>query len=228
MVLLASGCTAADRGGGSTPRSSAAAPPTVPASPPTTSAPAPAPPDAPADPATPAGAADYRVTYGWGVPSRPVRITHPVRLPVVPPPGPPLPLLVQVRVGDHPDQGFTRITFAFRGGPPSYQLAYLPRVLADGTGDPVPLPGNAFLQIQFDPAQAHDEQGRPSVTSSPEPRLGYPTLRGYGLAGDFEGHVTFGLGIQVAPGSDQTLPVRAVELTRPDGTRVVAVDVRRS
>jgi hypothetical protein len=229
VVLLASGCTTADRGGPATSGTTAPAPPDGPATSPTTPATMPVDPVTQAAP-TSAGqtASDYRVTYGWAVPSRPVQITHQVRVPVVPPPGPPLPLLVEVRAGDHPAEGYTRITFAFRGGPPSYQLAYLPAVLAEGTGDPVPLPGNAFLRIQFNPAQAHDEQGRPSVTGSAQPSLGYPTLRGYGFAGDFEGYLTYGLGIQVAPGSDQTLPIRALELTRPDGTGVVAVDVRRS
>jgi hypothetical protein len=223
IVVLAAGCTTADRGGPATPQPTAATAPVGPSTP--VAGPATTPPG----PGTSAPAAtDHRVTYGWAVPSREVRISHDVRPPVVPPPGPPLPLLVDVRVGDHPEEGHTRITFAFRGGPPSYTLAYVPRVLADGTGDPVPLPGNAFLRIQFDPAQAHDEHGRSSLTSTAEPRLGYPTLRGYALAGDFEGHVTHGLGLQVAPGSDQAPPIRALELTRPDGTRVVAVDVRRS
>lgn len=222
VVVLAAGCTTAGRGGPATPQPTGGTPAVGPSSPPA---------DPGETPDTPTGSdpsvTDYRVTYGWGVPTREARISHQVRLPVVPAPGPPLPLLVEVRVGDHPEENLTRITFAFRGGPPSYTLAYVPGVVADGTGDPVSLAGNAFLRIQFDPAQAHDEHGRVSVSESPGPRLDYPTLRGYALAGDFEGHVTHGLGLQVAPGSDQALPVRALELTRPDGTRVVAVDVRR-
>lgn len=224
--MLATGCTSADRGDPATPQPTAATPPVGPSTPATGPATTPAAPTR--GPTSDPPVADERVTYGWAVPSREVRISHQVRLPVAPPPAPPLPLLVEVRVGDHPAENYTRITFAFRGGPPSYTLAYVPRVLADGTGDPVPLPGNAFLLIRFDPAQAHDERGRSLLTGSPEPRLGYPTLRGYALAGDFEGHLSHGLGIQVAAGSDQAPPIRALELTRPDGTRVVAVDVRRS
>ena len=54
--------------------------------------------------------------------------------------------------------------------------------------------------------------------AKPSTNIGFANLRSWGFAGDFEGHVTFGLGIQVAPGSDQALPIRAGELKRPDGS----------
>jgi hypothetical protein len=170
----------------------------------------------------------YRVTYGWAVPSRPVRVSHDVKVPVAPPPAVPLPLLVEVRAADHPEENFSRITFAFRGGIPSYEVGYVPSVPTEGTGEPLPLAGNAFVRIVFTPAQAHDEKGRPTVAAAPHTALRLPTLRGYGFGGDFEGYVTFGLGLQLAPNSDQVLPVRLGELVRSDGTHVVAVDVRRS
>jgi len=200
------------------------APPTgaAPAAPPATSPPA-ASPLAPetttaAPAATPASA--YRVTYPWGVPSRPARTVHPLV-------APPLPFLARVQVGDHPtaDPPYTRITFAFEGGWPTYEIAYQRDVPAEGTGDPIPLPGNSFLRISFIEATGHDDTGR--TTARPASWLGFPTLRGYGFGGDFEGHVTYGLGIQAAPASDQAWPIRVGELVRADGTHVVAVDVRR-
>ncbi|WP_121155034.1 AMIN-like domain-containing (lipo)protein [Micromonospora pisi] len=229
VVLLAAACSTAGPADppGQPPATTAVGagtPGTGPATTPSDPAASPDPPD-PASPGP--GVTDYRVTWNWGVPSEPVRIDNKVRPPVVPPPGPPLPLLVEVRVGDHPDEDFTRITFAFRNGTPGYQISYVPRVTMAGSGDPVKLPGNAFVYIEFNPAQAHDEQGRSSIVSAPDPGLGYPTLRGYGSAGDYEGHVSYGLGLQVPPGSDHALPIRALQLTRPDGTRIVAVDVRR-
>jgi hypothetical protein len=168
------------------------------------------------------------VTYGWAVPSRPARVAHRIDVPIQPPPGTPLPFLARVEVGDHPgdDPAYTRITFAFEGAWPSYEVAYQRSLTADGSGAPVPLPGNSVLRITFTNAQAHDDQGR--GTDRPSPKLGYPTLRGYGFAGDFEGHVTYGLGIQALPDTDQVLPIRVGELVRADGTYVVAVDVRRS
>jgi hypothetical protein len=177
---------------------------------------------APARPASP-----YRVTYGWGVPAGPVDVRHQVAVPVAPPPAAPLPVLVEVRAGDHPDEGFSRIPFAFRGGTPSYEVGYVRSVAAEGRGNPLPLPGNAFVRIRFTPAQAHDEQGRPTVPVAPVTALDFPSLRGYGFGGDFEGYLTFGLGLRVAANSDQVLPVRIGELVRADGSHVVAVDVRR-
>lgn len=186
-----------------------AASPTEPASP-ATAASAPKAGTAPAPPR-------YRVTYGWAVPSNPARVTHTLA-------GPPLPYLAEIHAADHAD--YSRISFYFRGGFPSYELQYVAQVPAEGTGEPIPLPGNSFLRIQFSEARAHDEQGRSTVEKAPRPSLGFANLRGYGFGGDFEGYVSYGLGIQVAPGSDQVLPIRVGELRRPDGFHVVAVDVR--
>jgi hypothetical protein len=102
-------------------------------------------------------------------------------------------------------------------------------VLGEGTGTPIPLQGNAFLRVGFVNAMAHDEAGESTVERMPGTTIGFTNLKSYGFAGDFEGHVTFGLGIQVAPDSDQVLMVRAGELTKPDGAgglyHVVYVDL---
>ncbi|MEV0717656.1 hypothetical protein [Asanoa sp. NPDC050611] len=223
-LLAALGVGACERvatsGSSATPRAPAT---TTPASP------DPAPPAGseqppPAQPAAATPARPYRVTYGWAVPSRPARVPH--RVVLRDPPAPPLPFLVRVQVGDHPAENYTRITFAFDSAWPPYEIAYQRDLTQDGSGDPVRLPGNSVLRITFTSAQGHDEQGR--QTERPGTNLGYPTLRGYGFAGDFEGHVTYGLGIQAKPNSDQALPIRVGELVRADGTYVVAVDVRRS
>ncbi|MGW5669099.1 AMIN-like domain-containing (lipo)protein [Micromonospora sp. NPDC003776] len=224
VVLLAAACTTTDHDGATTAPSTAPAPSataaaTPPAATPAASSTAPA-----ATTATPPAAGDWRMTYGWAVPTSPARVTHRVRVPVTPAPGEPLPVLVRIEVGDHPAEGYSRITFAFRGPTPSYQVAYVPRVESDGSGAPVSLPGNAFLAVRFEPAQTHDSAGR-STVSAPPRTIGYPTLRGWAPAGDFEGYVTVGLGVQ-APGG--RLPVRLGESTRPDGTHVVSLDVRRS
>ncbi|WP_446215817.1 AMIN-like domain-containing (lipo)protein [Micromonospora sp. IBHARD004] len=152
-------------------------------------------------------------------------MAHTVRVPVTPAPGEPLPVLVQIQVGDHPAEGFSRITFGFRGPTPSYQVGYVARVESDGSGAPVELPGTAFLAVRFNPAQGHDSSGQ-STVSAPARTIGHPTLRGWAPAGDFEGYLSFGLGLQ--PPSGATVPVRLGESTRPDGTHVVSVDVRRS
>lgn len=223
VVLVATGCTATDRDGAAPPPSTA--PATGVTAAPTT--PAGTSPTGPAPVTTttaPPAAGDWRVTYGWAVPSAPARVAHTVTVPVTPAPGEPLPVLVEVRVGDHPTEGFSRITFAFRGPIPSYQVGYVSRVESDGSGEPVDLPGDAFLSVRFDPAQGHDSAGRSTVSAAPR-AIGYPTLRGWAPAGDFEGYLSFGLGLRTG---GTRLPVRLAESTRPDGTHVVSVDVRRS
>jgi hypothetical protein len=174
----------------------------------------------------------YRVTYDWGVPSTQASVSNPLSVPL---PGPiPLPYLVAIYVGDHPDSepAYERMSFYFRNGFPSYNLQYVASVLSEGAGEPVAVPGNAVLRVGFIDAQAHDADGASTITAEPLASIGFDTLKGYGFAGDFEGHLTYALGIQVAPGSDQALPIRAGELARDDGSGgtfyVVHVDVRKA
>ncbi|GAA5196264.1 hypothetical protein GCM10023322_64770 [Rugosimonospora acidiphila] len=240
-LALAAGCGQPGRAGEARPAPSAPAPvvvgteaPTVPAPPPAASPPAASPPAArpPAATTGPAGVLTYRVTYGWAVPSHPVRVPHTVHPPIAPPPAPPLPYLTGISVGDHAGEhpGYARISFTFAGAFPEYTLQYVPEVRTEGRGDPLPLPGNGFLRIQFIQAQAHDEAGHSTVTGAPATRLDIGNLAGYGAAGDFEGRVTYGLGIRVAAGGDQALPIRVSELTRSAGAGktayVVAFDVQ--
>src|SRR5690348_17069009 len=104
VVLLAAACTTTGHDGATTGPSTAPAPgataaATTPAAPAATTA-------------APPAAGDWRATYGWAVPSSPTRVTHHVGVPVTPAPGEPLPVLVQVQTGDHPADGFSRISFA--------------------------------------------------------------------------------------------------------------------
>jgi hypothetical protein len=174
----------------------------------------------------------YRVSYGWAVPSTRASVSNPLSLPL---PGPiPLPYLVGIYVGDHPEgnPAYERMSFYFRGGFPSYSLQYVPSVVSEGPGEPVSVPGNAVLRVGFTDAQAHNASGSSSITAQPPTSIGFTRLKGYGFAGDFEGHVTYALGIQVAPGSDQALPIRAGELKKDDGSGgtfyVVHVDVQKA
>jgi hypothetical protein len=168
---------------------------------------------------------DYKVTFGFGVPSGTVSVAHPFT-------PPPLRTLVGVFAGNHPTDSpaYQRMSFYFRGGYPSYKVSYVPRVVADGSGAGIPLPGNAFLQVVFTDAQAHTAAGASSVTSTPPATIGYANLKGYAPAGDFEGHVTYGLGLQTLPNFDQILSLRLGELTKSDGSGgtyyVVFVDIK--
>jgi hypothetical protein len=125
----------------------------------------------------------------------------------------PAPELVSVRTVEH--KGYDRVLFTFRGAVPGYQVRYVPEV-ADRAGRALPLPGRAFLAVTFQPARAHDPAGASTVsTGTLTPRS--PVLRQVRFAGDFEGRVSFGLGLAGRGG------FRVSELRDP--TRV-AVDVR--
>ena len=106
-------------------------------------------------------------------------------------------LLRDVRVGRHDSAGFDRVVFYLGGrSGATAQVArvhYVPRVFADGSGDPITLRGSAFLAVNLRPAVAHTEAGRPTT-----PRrivVPYRALKEVRLAGDFEGVVTYGLGV---------------------------------
>jgi hypothetical protein len=125
----------------------------------------------------------------------------------------PAPELVSVETAER--DGYDRVVFTFEGALPGYQVGYVPRV-TDAAGRRLPLRGATFLEVAFEPARAHNPDGRPT---SPDGTLspGSPVLRQVRFAGDFEGQVRFGLGVASRGG------FRVSELRNPPR---VAVEVR--
>lgn len=100
-------------------------------------------------------------------------------------------VLEHVRVGRHP--GFDRVVFEFRAGTPAWSARYVPKVIHDGSGRPVRLAGGAFIHIVFQRTSIdRPSAGGPEIVRTP--RL--PTLLQLKEAGDFEGVVSFGLGLR--------------------------------
>ncbi|MBS2965250.1 hypothetical protein KGA66_19530 [Actinocrinis puniceicyclus] len=153
-----------------------------------------------------------RVTYQWGWPnahgSALVTHTYPV---------PPLPQLVRIAVGDHPrdpgERPFNRMTFTFTTAFPTYRFAYTGTLTGSGSGQTVPLKGAGVLTITFSQAQAHTADGsRSSITAQPGRDIALTRIVDYAQAGDFEGVVTYGLGIAwPIPQSNPQIAVRAYE-----------------
>lgn len=135
---------------------------------------------------------------------------------------PPVPLLVDLRIGSHPAEGYDRVALEFEGLP-GYEVGYRDEIVYDGSGEPVELPGEAFIQLVFSPAQAHDDGGTPSLTPVPtEPvDVGFDTLQAYVLNGDFEGYVSVALGLT------ETVGFRVDHFTSSNGNDVVYIDVAR-
>jgi hypothetical protein len=90
-------------------------------------------------------------------------------------------------------QGSDRVVFTFQGAKPGYRVRYVPKVTTQD-GRRLPLRGQAFLEVRFDPARAHDPAGRPTFpTGTLTPRS--PVVREVRFAGDYEGRVWFGIGL---------------------------------
>lgn len=115
--------------------------------------------------------------------------------------------------------GWDRVVFEFEGaGLPPYHVEYVDRpVVHCGSGDPVPVAGDGWLQVRFNGAAAHTEKGEVTVAER-ERKLTLPVLRELELTCDFEGEVTWVLGVA------RPNPFRVQELKNP--ARLV-VDVRQ-
>jgi hypothetical protein len=123
-----------------------------------------------------------------------------------------VPTLVGIRAAHHP--AYDRVVFDFVGGlPAGHEVRYVPALIADGSGLPIPVMARAILQVRFQPAQAH-ENGTATV---PE-RIAFalPNVITAVRAGDAEGVTTYGIGLA------QEQPFTVLALADPD--RIV-VDV---
>lgn len=114
--------------------------------------------------------------------------------------------------------GYDRIVIEFDSGRlPGYQVEQVePPVRQCGSGQSIPLEGDAWLRVRLEPAQAHDERGRPTVRQRSQ-RVDLPVLRELRLICDYEGQVEWILRL------DSDAPFRVTELSNP--ARIV-VDVR--
>lgn len=118
-----------------------------------------------------------------------------------------------LRVACHPT--FDRLVIRARLGTPGFSVRYVPRIVHDSSGLVVQLLGRRRIQVVLRPARAHTLGGRSLAPTRLRPLC--PQLRQVRSAGDFEGVVTYGLGIR------QLRPFRVFRLRNP--TRIV-VDIR--
>jgi hypothetical protein len=112
---------------------------------------------------------------------------------------------------------FDRISFTFTGTFPSYAVRWVSQIVADGSGNPIDLEGDGFLQIRFIEADAHDASGS-TVASAPPSHVGYAAITGYTQAGDFEGIVSYGVSnYRTVANSNPQPQVRTSEAKSSDG-----------
>ena len=117
--------------------------------------------------------------------------------------------LTAVRTAKH--AAYDRVVFQFSGGRPAVTAERVTAVYADPKGTKIPLPGHSFLHVVFRgasgfcPQPAHRTWTGPNVLT---PR--YPQLLAVAAAGDFEGYLSFGLGLSARG------PYHVSTLTGPD------------
>lgn len=147
---------------------------------------------APGSPAPAARPAASPGSPAGGSGAAPATVTGTVTTAACPAPGS---YLTAVRAGRQPTAD--RVVFQFAGRlPTSYSLAWVSQVVADGSGKPVHVAGHAFLRVTFRgatavcPANGHQTYTGPaSLTPS------LTQVRGLAAAGDFEGYLTWGIGL---------------------------------
>jgi hypothetical protein len=109
---------------------------------------------------------------------------------------------------------FDRFVIRARFGTPRYDVRYVRRIVADGSGRPVSLLGTKRIRVVIRNARGHTQGGTNLLPQVRTPLC--PNLRQVKTAGDFEGIVSFGLGLRRRTG------FRVFRLTGP--TRIV-VDI---
>jgi hypothetical protein len=121
-----------------------------------------------------------------------------------------------VRTARH--DGFERIVFEFEGDElPSYEVRHADGPARDcGSGYDIALPGDARITIRFEPARAHDDEGRATVVDR-DRSPGYPRLLRLRTTCDFEAHLDWVAAL------DGAAPFGVLELRDP--ARLV-VDLR--
>jgi hypothetical protein len=129
---------------------------------------------------------------------------------------PPIPVVSALRSGVH--GGFDRVTIELAGdGLPGYHAEYVDKPLHQcGSGAEVFPVGEGWLEIRLEPAQAHTEQGQPTLSGREIEAAGRLLRRIYMIC-DFEGVVSIVLAL------DSPNPYHVSTLQSP--SRII-VDVR--
>jgi hypothetical protein len=100
------------------------------------------------------------------------------------------------RIAQLADSGaYDRVTFQFDGGLPGYHVGYLTSApVGCASGQPVPITGQAFLEVRTTPAIAHTTSATPTAAETPQ-HPGLPAIMDLVQTCDYEGVVTWVLGL---------------------------------
>ncbi|MCY0927689.1 hypothetical protein OTB20_15990 [Streptomyces sp. H27-H1] len=107
------------------------------------------------------------------------------------------PLVVNARWGGHCT--YDRVVVDLQGYVPEVTVTPVTELVYDGSGKPVPLAGQYFLEIRLHPAAGHDDAGNNVYQGPKLLKINLPKLKGIALTGDYEGYVTFGAAFDTKP-----------------------------
>lgn len=127
--------------------------------------------------------------------------------------------VTNVRTGQH--YCFDRLVIDLNGPVAGYTVRYVPQVTQDGSGFPVPLRGQAFLQVTVNaPAYVNGNATyKPAEPNELSNVSGYQTFRQVAWAGSYEGYSSLGLGVRAR------LPFRVFTLDGPAAGSRLVIDV---
>lgn len=107
--------------------------------------------------------------------------------------------LTAVRTGEH--SGYDRVVFQFSKELPGYTVGRVQAVYSDPKGSPVPLAGQSYLRVVFHGTSAVCPQPPHPIYTGPAVLTPYyPELLTVSAAGDFEGVLSFGIGLAAQGG----------------------------
>jgi len=99
--------------------------------------------------------------------------------------------LTNIRVGRHAT--FDRVVLDFSGPvPASFRGTWVSTLIADASGERVPLPGQRFVSVVMRPASAWPTYRGPKTFTTPQLR----NVRAVAVTGDFEAVLSIGLGVR--------------------------------
>lgn len=105
--------------------------------------------------------------------------------------------VTNLRTGGH--SGYDRVVIDYKGKKPTVKVTIVDSLYSCGKGDKLTIPGDKIVKIDLTPAQAHNQKGQ-NVYTGPgrlsTTNYNLASVKGVRMACDFEGHVTFGIGVK--------------------------------
>ncbi|MGW0446907.1 AMIN-like domain-containing (lipo)protein [Streptosporangium sandarakinum] len=121
------------------------------------------------------------------------------------------PIVTGARFAEH--DGFDRVVIDVKGALPGYTVRWVPKLVQEGSGDPIDATGGAYLEVRMRPAAAHGGSGKPTWTGGPIFQAGLGNVQNVVKTGDFEGVVGVGIVLDHRAGfrvTEQRSPNRLV------------------